>query len=94
MARATRSARYGSTCGRRPVAHLWRTQHIAPMVIARYVRVLVRNPASGALVAMESALALTPAALNRLHIAFEEPRPGLSDEAEAALAAAHSRNGS
>ena len=76
---------------RRPVAHLWRSQHIAPMVVARYVRVLVRNPASGSLAQMESALGLTPASLTRLRVQFEAPSPPLSAEAEARIAAARRR---
>jgi hypothetical protein len=76
---------------RRPVAHLWRSQHIAPMVVARYVKVLVSNPASGSLAQMESALGLTPASLNRLRVQFEEPHASLSDEAEQLLAAARAR---
>jgi hypothetical protein len=76
---------------RRPVAHLWRSQHIAPMVVARYVRVLVANPAAGSLAQMESGLGLTPASLGRLHVSFERPRPPLSDAAEQLLAAARAR---
>ena len=79
---------------RRPIGHLWHSQFIAPMVVARYVRVLLRNPASGSLAQMESALGLTPASLARMHVTFDEPRPPLSVEAEAALAHAASRNGS
>jgi hypothetical protein len=76
---------------RRPVAHLWRAQFIAPMVVARYVRVLVRNPASGSLAQMESGLGLTPASLNRLRVQFEAPQPALSREAETRLASARKR---
>lgn len=76
---------------RRPVAHLWRGQFIAPMVVARYVRVLCQNPASGSLAQMESGLGLTPASLSRLRVQFEEPHSTLSDEAEALLAAARAR---
>jgi hypothetical protein len=76
---------------RRPVAHLWRSQHIAPMVVARYVRVLVANPAAGSLAQMESGLGLTPASLGRLHVSFERPHAPLSDEAEQLLAAARAR---
>lgn len=76
---------------RRPVAHLWRSQHIAPMVVARYVRVLVANPAAGSLAQMESGLGLTPASLGRLKVSFAQPRPPLSDAAEQLLAAARAR---
>jgi hypothetical protein len=76
---------------RRPVAHLWRAQFIAPMVVARYVRVLVANPAAGSLAQMESGLGLTPASLGRLKVSFERPRAPLSDEAERLLAAARTR---
>jgi hypothetical protein len=76
---------------RRPVAHLWRAQFIAPAVVARYVRVLLRNPAAGSLAQQESALGLTPASLARLRVTFEEPSPTLSDEAEARLGAARAR---
>lgn len=76
---------------RRPVAHLWRARYIAPVVVARYVRVLLANPASGSLAQMESALALTPASLARLRVSFEEPHATLSDEAERILAAARAR---
>ena len=76
---------------RRPVAHLWRAQYIAPIVVGRYVRVVVSNPASGSLAQMESALGLTPASLARMHVTFEEPRPALSDAAAVALADARRR---
>jgi hypothetical protein len=76
---------------RRPVAHLWRSQFIAPAVVARYVRVLVANPAAGSLAQMESGLGLTPASLARLHVSFEAPHAPLSDEAERLLAAARAR---
>jgi hypothetical protein len=56
---------------RRPVAQLWRAQCIAPVVIARYVRVLCANPGSATLAQMEAALGLTPAALARLRVTFE-----------------------
>lgn len=79
---------------RRPVAALWRSTFTAPVVVARYVAVLLRNPASGSLAQMESALGLTPASLARMHVTFEEPRPPLSDTAEAVLALAATRNGS
>ncbi|MFI5258311.1 MAG: hypothetical protein ACHQ01_01690 [Candidatus Limnocylindrales bacterium] len=76
---------------RRPVAHLWRSQFIAPAVVARYVRVLVANPAAGSLAQMESGLGLTPAALARLHVSFAQPHPALSDEAAALVAAARAK---
>jgi hypothetical protein len=76
------------------VAALWRSQHIAPVVVARYVRVVCANPASGSLAQMESGLGLTPASLARMHITFEEPRPALAAAAEDALAAARARRGS
>lgn len=76
---------------RRPVAHLWRSEHIAPMVVARYVRVLVANPAAGSLAQMESGLGLTPASLGRLHVQFAQPHPALSDEAERLLDAARAK---
>jgi hypothetical protein len=75
----------------RPVAHLWRSLHIPPIVPARYVRVVLANPASGSLAQMESGLGLTPAALKRLSVTFEEVHPTLSDEAERILAAARER---
>jgi hypothetical protein len=76
---------------RRPVAHLWRSLCIPPIVVARYVRVVTTNPASGSLAQMESGLGLTPAALNRMKVTFATPHPTLSDEAEAILAAARAR---
>jgi hypothetical protein len=76
---------------RRPVAHLWRTMHVPPVVPARYVRVLLANPASGSLAQMESGLGLTPAALGRLKVTFETAHPTLSDAAEAIIAAARAR---
>jgi hypothetical protein len=76
---------------RRPVAHLWRTMYVPPLVVARYVRVVSANPASGSLAQMESGLGLTPAALGRLKVTFETPHPSLSDEAERILAAARAR---
>ena len=56
---------------RRPVAQLWRAQFTPPVVVARYVRVLVANPGSATLAQMEAALGLTPAALARLKVTFE-----------------------
>jgi hypothetical protein len=41
---------------RRPVAHLWRQTYIAPVVVARYVRVLLANPGSPSLAQMENGL--------------------------------------
>ena len=76
---------------RRPVAALWRSLFVPPLVVARYVRVVVANPASGSLAQMESGLGLTPAALGRLKVTFETPHPTLSDAAEAILAAARAR---
>jgi hypothetical protein len=75
----------------RPVGHLWRSMHIPPIVVGRYVRVVLANPASGSLATMESGLGLTPAALKRLSVTFEEVHPTLSDEAERILAAARER---
>ena len=79
---------------RRPVSVLWRRQHIPPVVVARYVRVVLSNPASGSLAQMESGLGLTPAALARMHVSFEEPHPTLSPAAEDVLAAARARRAS
>jgi len=76
---------------RRPVAHLWRQMHIAPIVVARYVRVVIATPGSGSLAQMESGLGLTPASLARLRVTFEEPRPSLSGAAEDVLAKARRR---
>lgn len=78
----------------RPVAHLWRSMHIAPIVVCRYVRVVLSNPASGSLAAMESALGLTPASLRRLQVTFEPP-PLVSenDEIAAIIAEVRSRRG-
>ena len=70
---------------KRPVAHLWRGLYIAPMVIARYVRVLSSNPASGSLAQMESALGLTPASLGRLRVQFEAPIATAGDDDVQAL---------
>lgn len=77
---------------RRPVASLWRSLHIAPIVPARYVRVLLANPAAGSLAQMESGLGLTPAALARMKVTFAEPHASLSGEAEAVLAEARARH--
>lgn len=69
----------------RPVAHLWRSMHVAPLIVARYVRVLRSNPASASLTQMESALGLTPAALRRLQVTFEEPSADSTDDDVKAL---------
>jgi hypothetical protein len=78
---------------RRPVATLWRNRYTPPLVVARYVRVLVANPASGSLAQMESGLGLTPASLGRLHVSFEAPRPPLGAAAEKRLADAAAKAG-
>ena len=76
----------------RPVAHLWRSMHIAPIVVARYVRVVLAKPESGGLAQQESALGLTPASLRRLQVTFEEPTaPSGDDEVQALLDAAIAR---
>jgi hypothetical protein len=75
----------------RPAAHLWRSQFIAPIVPARYVRALLINSGNPSLVAMESALGLTPASLARMRVTFADPRPHLDDEAEDVLAKARER---
>jgi hypothetical protein len=76
---------------RRPVAHLWRSQFIPPVAVARYVRVVLRNPAAGSLAQSESQLGLTPASLGRLKVSFAAPHAPLSDEAERLLAEARAR---
>lgn len=76
---------------RRPVAHLWRQTYIAPVVVARYVRVVVETPGSGSLAQMENGLGLTPASLARLRVTFEEPVPTLGAAAEDVLAKARRR---
>jgi hypothetical protein len=78
---------------RRPVASLWRNRYTPPLVVARYVRVLVVNPAAGSLAQMESGLGLTPASLGRLHVQFETPAPRLSAAAERRLADAAAKAG-
>jgi hypothetical protein len=79
---------------RRPVAHLWRQNYIAPIVVARYVRVVLASPGNGSLTQLENGLGLTPASLARLKVTFEEPRPALSGAAEDVLAAARARRAS
>ena len=78
---------------RRPVATLWRNRYTPPLVVARYVRVLVANPASGSLAQMENGLGLTPASLGRLHVSFETPAPRLSAAAEKRLSDAAAKVG-
>jgi hypothetical protein len=78
---------------RRPVATLWRGRYTPPLVVARYVRVLVANPAAGSLAQMENGLGLTPASLGRLHVSFEAPRPALSAATERRLADAAAKAG-
>jgi hypothetical protein len=76
----------------RPVAGLWRSMHTPPVVVGRYVRVLLANPASGSLAQMESALGLTPASLRRLQITFEDAAaPAGNDDVTALLDAAVAR---
>ncbi len=61
----------------RPVAVAWHSQRIPPVVVARYVRMLVEQPFHASLSGLEAALGLTPAALARLHLRVEpsEPEP-------------------
>lgn len=76
----------------RPVAHLWRMMRTPPVVVGRYVRVLLANPASGSLAQMESALGLTPASLRRLQITFADAAaPAGNDDVTALLDAAVAR---
>jgi hypothetical protein len=71
----------------RPAAQLWRSTFTAPVVVARYVRVLCANPGSATLAQMEAALGLTPASLARLRVTFEQPpsREPLTPEQRAVL---------
>ena len=78
----------------RPVAHLWRSLHIAPIVVCRYVRVVLSTPSSGSLTQQENALGLTPASLKRLQVTFEDPAPpSESDEVAAIIEEVRARRG-
>jgi len=62
----------------RPVAQIWHAQRIPPSVVARYVALATVTPTaaiSGQLMALENALALTPAAMARLRLRVEEAEP-------------------
>lgn len=56
----------------RPIAAAWHAQRTAPVIVARYVRVVLANPSAAVLAPMEAALGLTPASLARLHLRVEE----------------------
>jgi hypothetical protein len=64
----------------RPVAAMWHAQRIAPVIVARYCRMLTTEMAGpprhgAALSRLEGDLGLTPAALARLHLRVEVPEP-------------------
>lgn len=62
------------------MALVWHSQQIPPSVIARYVALATLPPTaaiSAQLMALENALALTPAAMARLRLRVEDTEPAL-----------------
>jgi hypothetical protein len=57
----------------RPVAAWWHEQRLNPVVVARYVRVVLEKPGAPMLSKLENDLALTPASLVHLRLMVEAP---------------------
>ena len=60
---------------RRPIAEWWHLTATAPLVVARYVRLVLADPAHAQVGLLEKELGLTPASLVRLKLTVDEPEP-------------------
>jgi len=71
----------------RPVAAWWHEQRIEPVLVARYVRVVLDKPGAPMLSKIENDLALTPASLVHLRLMVEAPAEPVTKRAESAFEA-------